>query len=197
MKNLRGAIVSDNGFWGIRYNKSDKITLINESNPNIIGYKISKFCKIHKYQYELENLYNRITLVNPFDDVDEDDIKKINNIIPDARGNSWGDALIKTRDDISLFADGLKYMANYNNLTQDSYAVEYGYIINVDTMKLEIWKGKQTIPQRGNRYGVKKNNGFYPCRMICQYSWNKIDDGLKNYKDIELIYRELQKQHKL
>ena len=37
--------MSANGFFGIRYRKSDKITLINESDPDIIGGKISKFCK--------------------------------------------------------------------------------------------------------------------------------------------------------
>ena len=189
--------MSANGFFGIRYRKSDKITLINESDPDIIGDKISKFCKIHKYQYELENLYNRINLVNPLDDVDSEDIKKIINIIPDARGKSWGDVLIKTRDDIFLFANGLKYMANYSNLVINSYSVEYGYIINIDTMKLEVWKGKQIIPQKSNRYGTQKNGNFYPCRMICQYSWNKITDGLKDYRDIELVYKELQRKSKL
>lgn len=185
------------GFWGLRYKKKDKITLINNSNPDIIGRQVSRFCKVHKYQHEVENLYNRINLVNPFDDVDEDDVKKVINIIPDAKGKCWGDLLIKTRDDFFLFADGLKYMANYGNLLYESYRVEYGYIINVDTMKLEIWKGRQTIPQKSNRYGSKNVNGFYPCRMICQYHWTKITDGLTDYRDIELVYKELQKQSKL
>ena len=189
--------MSVNGFWGIRYKKVDKITLIYNSDPDIIGYKVSKFCKIHKYQYELENLFNRINLVNPYDDVDEEDIQKVINIIPDAKGKCWGDILEKTRDDFFLFADGLKYMTDYSNLLRESYNVEYGYIINVDTMKLEVWKGKQLIPQKTNRYGSKKINKFYPCRMICQYSWNKITDGLVDYKDIELVYKELQKQSKL
>ena len=184
--------MSDNGFFGIRYKKSDKITLINESNPDIVGYKISKFCKIHKYQYELENLYNRIKLVNPYDEVEHEDINKIINIIPDAKGKYWGDLLIKTRDDFFLFADGLKYMTDYSELLKNSYMVNYGYIINIDNMKLEIWKGKQVIPQKTNRYGSKKINKFYPCRMICQYSWNKITDGLVDYRSIELVYNELQ-----
>lgn len=189
--------MSHNGFWGIRYNKIDKITLIEESRPNIIGYKISKFCKIHKYQYEMENLFKRVNLVDPYEDIDEDDIQKVLSIIPDAKGKSWGDILKKTRDDFFLFADGLKYMTDYSNLLLESNKVEYGYIMNVDTMKLEIWKGHQLIPQKTNRYGAKKLNGFYPCRMICQYSWNKITDGLKDYESIELVYRELQKQSKL
>ena len=184
--------MSTNGFWGLRYNKKDKITLIDNSIPEEIGYKVSKFCKIHKYQYELENLYNRITLVRTFADTDEEDIKKISNIIPDAKGKCWADLLIKTRDDIFLYADGLKYMTDYSYLLWESYKVEYGYIINIDTMKLEIWQGKQTIPQRNNRYGCRKVDGFYPCRIICQYSWNKITDGLKDYRDIEVVYRELQ-----
>lgn len=186
--------MSTDGFFGIRYNKKDKITLINNSNPDIIGYKISKFCKIHKYQYELENLYNRINLVNPYDEVDDDDIKKIINIIPDAKGNCWGDLLIKTRDDFFLFSNGLKYMADYSNLLYESYNVEYGYIINIDTMKLEIWRGKQIVPQKTNRCGCYNRNNFYPCRMICQYYWNKITDGLVDYKNIEKIHLELQEK---
>lgn len=195
--NSRGGIVLTEGFWGIRYKKSDKITLINESNPEIIGAKVSKFCKIHKYQYELENLYNRINLVNPFDECEEEDIKKITTILPEAKGKYWGDVLSEIRNDFFLFADGLKYMTDYGYLVRDSHEVEYGYIMNVDTMKLEIWKGKQAIPQKSNRYGNKKSNGFYPCRMICQYHWTRITDGLKDYKDIELVYKELQKQMKI
>ena len=195
--NSRGVIVSTNGFWGLRYNKKDKITLIDESDPEIIGNKVSKFCKIHKYQYELENLYNRINMVNPFDDVDKDDIDKVRNIIPDAKGKSWGDILIKTREDFFLFADGLKYMADYSYLVQDSQWVDYGYIINIDTMKLEIWKGHQNIQQKSNRYGCKNTFGFYPCKMITQYSWNKITDGLKDYKSIEVVYRELQAEMRI
>ena len=192
--------MSANGFWGLRYNKIDKIMLINESNPDIIGEKISKFCKIHKYQREVENLYNRITLLDPYQEImqeDEDIVKKIKNIIPEAKGKFWGDLLYKTRDDFFLYADGLKYMANYGYLTKNSFYVEYGYIINIDSMKLEIWKGKQTIPQKGNRYGIKKKNGFYPCRMICTYRWNKITDGLKDYRDIELVYKELQEMSRI
>lgn len=189
--------MSVNGFFGMRYKKSDKITLIENSNPEIIGNKISKFCKIHKYQYEVENLYNRIKLVNPLDECEQEDIDKVRKIIPDAKGKYWGDLLSKTREDIFLFADGLKYMANYNYFVYNSYEVEYGYIINIDTMKLEVWKGRQTTPQKSNRYGNKSLCGFYPCRMICQYHWTKITDGLKDYNDIELIYKELQKQSKI
>lgn len=185
------------GFWGIRYRKVDKITIIENSVPEIIGDKISKFCKIHKYQYELENLYNRITLVDPLDDCEQEEIEKVRNIIPNAKGKYWGDVLAQTKSDFFFFADGLKYMANYEYLLYNSHEVEYGYIINVDTMKLEIWKGKQTIPQKTNRYGNKKHNGFYPCRMICQYSWNKITDGLVDYRDIELVYKEIERESKI
>ena len=197
MKSLRGVIVLTEGFWGIRYRKVDKITIIENSVPEIIGGKVSKFCKIHKYQYELENLYNRITLVNPLDDCEQEEIEKVRNIIPNAKGKYWGDVLAQTKSDFFLFADGLKYMANYEYLLYNSYEVEYGYIINVDTMKLEIWKGKQTIPQKTNRYGNKRYNGFYPCRMICQYSWNKITDGLIDYRDIELVYKEIERESKI
>lgn len=189
--------MSASGFWGIRYKKIDKITFINESEPEIIGEKVSKFCKIHKYQYEMENLFNRINVVNPFDNIEDEDIKKIITIIPNARGKCWGDVLIKTRDDFFLFADGLKYMTDYSYMIKNSFETQYGYIMNIDTMKLEIWKGKQTIPQKNNRYGCKKINKFYPCRMICQYPWNKITDGLKDYRSIELIYKELQEQSKI
>ena len=189
--------MSTDGFWGLRYNKKDKITLINNSIPEEVGYKISKFCKVHKYQYEVENLYKRINLVPAFGGTDEEDVEKISNIIPDAKGKCWADLLVKTRDDIFLYADGLKYMADYSYLLWVSYSVEYGYIINIDTMKLEVWKGKQTIPQKSNRYGCKQVDGFYPCRMICQYPWNKITDGLVDYRDIELVYKELQSQSKI
>ena len=46
--NSRGVIVSTNGFWGLRYNKKDKITLIDESDPEIIGNKVKQVVLVLK-----------------------------------------------------------------------------------------------------------------------------------------------------
>jgi len=65
-------------------------------------------------------------------------------------------------------------MMEYGDFIKNSLFCEYAYIINLDTKKMEFWKGFQHKPNPNNRYGTKPRNGYkddyYPCKMVATYS---------------------------
>lgn len=53
---------------------------------------------------------------------------------------------------------------------RDSLFCEWAYIVNLDTVKLEIWRGFQKLPDPNNRYGQEADDsGYYPCTMLAQF----------------------------
>lgn len=61
---------------------------------------------------------------------------------------------------------------------KDSLSCEYAYVINLDNMTLELYKGYQEAPQEGNRFGVEKNSsGHYPCKLMGICKLSKIPRG--------------------
>jgi hypothetical protein len=78
----------------------------------------------------------------------------------------------------------------HNYMAEDSLFCEWAYVINIDTMKLEVWRGFQTKKQKGNRYGTEPTyvsegwtmkdikgketkhpeTNYYPCKLIAEFN---------------------------
>ena len=69
-------------------------------------------------------------------------------------------------------------MVSLQDFIKDSLFCEYGYIINMDTKKLEMYEGFQKKPdkRKSNRYGTENERGYYPCRMVKAFPLDKIPD---------------------
>lgn len=65
----------------------------------------------------------------------------------------------------------------------DSLFCEWAYIVNLDTMKLEVYKGFQTEPHEQGRYGAANKEGrkagggstYYPVALIAEFDLNSLD----------------------
>ena len=70
----------------------------------------------------------------------------------------------------------LSFMATANEFIDDSLFCEWGYIANLDTHALEIYRGLQTEkPPEHLRYQDGPNrSGYYPCKMACNYNLNSL-----------------------
>lgn len=55
-----------------------------------------------------------------------------------------------------------------------SRSAMWGYILNLDTDELEVWKGFQEKPDPGNRYGQASDRGYYPCKMIAGFPLDEV-----------------------
>jgi hypothetical protein len=82
----------------------------------------------------------------------------------------------------------LKHGFFANDFIKDSLFCEYAYVINLDDNTVEFYKGFQTSPQEGNRFGTEPNKTdgeYYPCAMVGKCPLNKIP---KNWA--EKFYKE-------
>jgi len=78
-----------------------------------------------------------------------------------------------------IYKGNLHHISNAKDFFKESLHCEYGYLINLDTMKFEAYEGFQSdAPQPGNRFGEEKNkSGYYPCKMVGEFPLDKIPDN--------------------
>ncbi|MBT62883.1 MAG: hypothetical protein CML13_06690 [Puniceicoccaceae bacterium] len=73
----------------------------------------------------------------------------------------------------------LSFMATANEFIDDSLFCEWGYIANLDSQKLEVYRGLQksrTIEE--SRYGGDvTRQGYYPCKQIASYALSQLPTG--------------------
>ena len=89
-----------------------------------------------------------------------------------------------------------EHIIDGSGFIKDSLFCEHAYIINLDTMELEYWKGFQHKPQKGNRYGetaptpsYKGQEAYYPCALMKTYPLKTISTKVK----VKMIVDEMEK----
>lgn len=78
--------------------------------------------------------------------------------------------------------DCLKHsvMLDAKDFIKDSLFCEWGYIINLDSLELEVWEGFQTEPTEGNRYGEgvshtsHRGDHYYPCKKVASWPLDEL-----------------------
>lgn len=180
------------GIYGLRKNKKDKTSYNHyDSYPSCLGDQMFDYIKRHSIE-EMNELYDRLILV--------DENKKISELTEEERNGleilfSYDDKDELIDEDMysllrNFQGDLEKYdrnstvniMCDSKNFIKDSLFCEYGYIINLDTNTLEVFKGFQKKPQNTNRYGCENYRGYYPCKIIKKI---KIDDIHNSDKALE------------
>lgn len=161
------------GIYGFRKNSMDKITYKHsDSYPDCLGKNIVEFCRNTSIK-EMNLIYDKIILVDEHVDPTEKQIeacKKYTDLsVSTMNTKDWYCLLRKSQGNLNAYKEGLNYMINNGEFIKDSLFCEYGYVINLDTTKLEFWKGKQKKPDPNNRYGTIKQDGYYPCKLIHQF----------------------------
>lgn len=149
------------GTYGYRKNKQDKLMYNHyDSYPDGLGQNMLEYIKIYSNK-EINDIYDEIKFV-------EDD-------------KNWNlsgemETRIQSREVYlsSFHEDKTILMPEYNDFIKDSLMCEWGYIVNLDTECLEVWKGFQKIPQKDNRYGAESENGYYPCKLIAEIPFDDL-----------------------
>ena len=153
------------GTYGYRKNKQDKLMYNHyDSYPEGLGQNMLEYIKMYSNK-EINDICDSIKFV-------END--KNFQIQQEMKGK------IQSREDYlsSFHEDSTILMPEDNGFIKDSLFCEWGYIVNLDTECLEVWRGFQIVSQKGNRYGRKKNSdGYYPCRLMAEIPF---DDLRKN-----------------
>lgn len=162
------------GCYGFRKNGIDKLTYNHyDSYPDYLGKIMVTFCKETSLD-EMNEIYDRLILVNKSEKPTSEQVEEckryysgdVSNNMPE----DWYCLLRNTQGEPNEYKNGLRYMIDDHDFIKDSLFCEFAYIINLDTKKLEFWKGFQRKPDPNNRYGTEKSYDYYPCKMVTEYS---------------------------
>jgi len=92
--------------------------------------------------------------------------------------HTWGDGLRCTDGDNIIefiYNNKIKHFICETEFMKESAWCEYAYTINLDDMKFECWKGYQKRPQKGNYFGTKNIDGYYPCAIVGKLPLKKLN----------------------
>ena len=161
------------GCYGFRKNGIDKLTYNHyDSDPDYRGKIMVTFCKETSLD-EMNEIYDRLILVNENDKPTQEQIEECkryyNGDVSCKTPEDWYCLLRNAQGEPNEYKNGLRYMIDNHDFIKDSLWCEYAYIINLDTEELEFWVGGQDKPDIYNRYGVKRNEDYYPCKMVASY----------------------------
>ena len=165
--------MSTRGCYGFRKNGIDKITYNHyDSYHDYFGKIMVKFCKETSLD-EMNEIYGRLILVDeggkPTPEQIEECKRYYNGDVSRKTPEDWYCLLRNAQGEPNEYKNGLRYMIDNHDFIKDSLFCEYAYIINLDTNSLEFWVGFQKEPDVTNRYGIEKEDGYYPCKMVAYY----------------------------
>ena len=94
----------------------------------------------------------------------------------------------------AIMAGKIEHMVDGTNFIQFSLSCEYAYVVDLDNMVLEFYKGFQKKPQKGNRFGEKKAEGYFPCAKVGQLSLKGISDDDMAVEIMNEVYEKFSKE---
>lgn len=175
--------MSTRGICGFRKNNVDKISYNHsDSYPRWLGKKVAKFFADVDLG-QLNEVFDSIKMVSGSVVMTEEALKTLPKDLVGGLQRDFYEYLRKAQGDLSWYLNGLKYMIDSNDFIRNSMFCDWGYIINLDTNKLEVWEGSQKTPTDGNRYGDNCNEyGYYPCKLIADFTQEEVKAGeFENY----------------
>lgn len=159
------------GVWGLRKDSKDKLTYNHyDSYPSALGETIKVFISKHSLK-EISKIFDNIILVNKKVPPTKKQIEECNDYcdlsVSNRSSEDWYCLLREAQGNPEAYFKGLKYMEDNHDFIQDSLFCEWGYIINLDTKMLEIYRGFQKTFQN-NRYKINKpdKGGYYNCALV-------------------------------
>jgi hypothetical protein len=164
--------MSTRGIFGLRKNETDKTTYNHyDSYPKELGKNIVDLCRRTSLE-AFDKAFDNIVLVDEIDKATPEQIKVVPADVSDfsigsGQEDDWHCLLANANGKLEAYTEqGLTFMMEYSDFIKMSLFCEWGYIVNLDTGMLEVWKGLQKTPDSTNRYGTECDEGYYPCRLI-------------------------------
>lgn len=153
------------GAYGFFVNGMEKVAYNHwDSYPSQLGASILAYCQKTKFE-DMAITANRIILVDGNSQPDKASIKRYKEMgsldegVGNQTENDWYCLLRGIQGDISAFDRGFLHMIDGHTFLADSLFCEWAYIINLDTQKLEVYKGFNKDPKAPGRYASLKDGG--------------------------------------
>lgn len=148
------------GTYGMRKSETDKLMYNHfDSYPSALGVTMMNFVK-GKTDAELSDQYDFMQEVDSDTPPTKEQWEKchkagtINLGVSSQKEDDWYCVLRNLQGDLSKQCppSGVPYFVKNNDFVKDSLSCEWGYIVNVDTGKLEIYKGFNKNKNGRGRY---------------------------------------------
>ena len=173
------------GIYGLYKNGVDKVTYSHgNSYPKDLGVYIVNFIKTNSIQ-ELNQIFYKIILVDEETEPTKEQIEECKKYFDDKFNkdyiNNWYYLLRKSQSILEPYKEDLKYMIDSKDFLKSSLYCEWGYIINLDSNELEIYRGFQK-ELSDNRFKIDKsdNYGYYNCKLLKSVPLNEVTEELMN-----------------
>ena len=102
------------------------------------------------------------------DITDENIIEKYEKYSSPGNSKIFSD-IISTEWLIEMYEGKIQDYIIDNQFIKESLYCEYGYIINLDNMKMEYYLRDQEKPQKNNIFGNVIIDGYNPSRLVCNF----------------------------
>lgn len=183
------------GLVGFRVDEMDFLSYQQfDSYPSGVGQQVLDELKGLLSEFQVAEMRERvrgIRLVKSDGEPTEEEQQKYMETWENvSTGKDWYSFLRECQGHIRKWYD-LGLMMDSQTFIRDSLFCEWAYIVNLDTMKLEVYKGFQTTPGKGRYKGRKSKNWkpryegesfYYPCSLIAEFDFTdlpeKMDDAL-------------------
>jgi len=158
----------------------DKITYCHfDGYPSELGKAIQNFL-MNTTEVKLNEIFDKIVLINEDTPISTQDRIRHKEFLDEdvSDGKDWYSLLRETQGKLEVYRDtDLVYMIDNQGFMQDSLFCEWAYVYNLDTSKLEIYRGFQTTPQE-NRYKFQddKEREYYHVALIKEVSYADLPD---------------------
>ena len=183
------------GILGVRINGEDKLTYNHsDSYPSELGARLVDFCKIITSRRMWDDVKSQAVMLEsaPSEDATPKQVKKYakyaDTTVSTKNPSEWYVLLRRTQGNIARILDAGIFI-NSNDFILDSLFCEYGYILNLDDMTLELYQGFQRIKHNAGRYStteLPESFDYFPCALVGSYSLTDIPVNWAGcFKDVE------------
>jgi len=164
------------GLVGIKVNGKKKYSYNHfDSYPDGLGMDVVNFCKTVNNWGKFKKNAADVMLVSerskPSVAIQKKYAKFCNLGVSEGKADNWY-CLLHDVQGVATFEQiyngNLSHMINSNSFIKDSLFCEYAYVINLDTMNLEMYKGFQ-----------KKGKKYLPCKLVGEFPLTDIPDDWK------------------
>lgn len=182
------------GAVGFRYKDTDYVSYNHyDSYPSGLGVDTVNNVKALIGMYGIDGLRERVQnlrLVNPNDTPMLNDLMQYDSLHQNvSTGSDWYSLLRGIQGDLYAYIEhGI--MTDDAVFLKDSLFCEWAYIVNLDTLMLEVYRGFQTKEHKRGRYAAPKDanwspayegqNYYYPVKLIAEFSLSDIPNNFVN-----------------
>jgi hypothetical protein len=170
------------GFVGFVVDGQEKIAYNHfDSYPSELGVHVLQWARSVEDWQEIRELAATLRLVSDDSPPTSEDVAMLGDYYDGRVGGtsavSWYQLLRKTQGDMAaILAAGA--LEDASEFPYDSLFAEWGYIVDLDANRLEVYKGFQEEPHKEGRFATRgADRGYYPVRMIASWPLDALPDS--------------------